>query len=116
MTETSVKKVNSTSAPRGVDGQRYLASGRRVAMRLWEAEVPGQGGEERARDYETVGYVVEGRARLRLAGQSLDLGPGDCWVVPAAAPHAYDILEKFTALEATAPPAHVHGRDAPAGG
>jgi quercetin dioxygenase-like cupin family protein len=64
-----------------------------------------------ARDYETVGYVISGRAELTLEGQSLNLEPGDSWLVPAGAEHSYRILEPFTAVEATAPPAEVHGRD-----
>jgi hypothetical protein len=32
--------------------------------------------------------------------------------VPAGARHSYRILEPLTAVEATAPPAQVHGRDA----
>ena len=36
---------------------------------------------------------------------------GDSWLVPAGAMHQYTILEPFTAVEATAPPAEVHGRD-----
>ena len=39
------------------------------------------------------------------------LVPGDSWVVPKGARHAYKILEPFTAVEATHPPAQVHGRD-----
>jgi hypothetical protein len=39
------------------------------------------------------------------------LGHGDSWVVPKGALHRYTILEPFTAVEATYPPAHVHGRD-----
>jgi hypothetical protein len=31
--------------------------------------------------------------------------------VPAHSEHSYRILEPFTAIEATAPPAEVHGRD-----
>jgi mannose-6-phosphate isomerase-like protein (cupin superfamily) len=64
-------------------------------------------------EYETVGYVISGRARLDLERQTLDLKSGDSWLVPAGAMH-YTIIEPFTAIEATAPPA-VHGRDAPAG-
>jgi len=55
--------------------------------------------------------VIAGRAELTLEGQTLRLEPGDAWLVPAGAAHAYRILEPFTAVEATAPPAHVHGRD-----
>jgi quercetin dioxygenase-like cupin family protein len=39
------------------------------------------------------------------------LEPGDSWVVPRGAAHTYKILEPFTAVEATSPPAHAHGRD-----
>ena len=65
------------------------------------------------RDYETVGYVIGGAAELQLEGQVVRLEPGDSWVVPAGAEHTYRILEEFTALEATSPPAHAHGRDEP---
>ena len=39
------------------------------------------------------------------------LEPGDSWVVPKGTLHTYNILESFTAVEATYPPAHAHGRD-----
>jgi hypothetical protein len=39
------------------------------------------------------------------------LEPGDAWLVPKGTVHTYHILEPFTAIEATYPPAHVHGRD-----
>ena len=48
---------------------------------------------------------------LWLEGQAIRLEAGDCWLVPADAEHSYRILESFTAIEATAPPAEVHGRD-----
>jgi len=44
-------------------------------------------------------------------GQTVTLEPGDSWLVPAGTEHAYRILTEFTAIEATAPPAQVHGRD-----
>jgi mannose-6-phosphate isomerase-like protein (cupin superfamily) len=66
-------------------------------------------------DYETVGYVISGRAKLELEGQTLNLRAGDSWLVPAGAMHRYTIIEPFTAVEATAPPAEVHGRDEPQG-
>jgi mannose-6-phosphate isomerase-like protein (cupin superfamily) len=56
--------------------------------------------------------VIDGRAELHIEGQMVLLEPGDCWVVPQGAEHSYKILEPFTAVEATAPPAQVHGRDA----
>ncbi len=111
MSDTSVKKVQSAHSPKGEMGQKYLASGIHVAMRLWENEAPSQPKPETQRDYETVGYVIQGRAELHLAGQKLILEPGDSWVVPKGASHTYKILESFTAVEATYPPAQVHSRD-----
>jgi len=111
MGETSVTKVQSQSAPRGRMGQKYLASGVHLAMRLWEKEPPGEPKPLAVRDYETVGYVVAGRAELHLEGQRILLEPGDSWVVPKGSSHSYKILEPFTAVEATCPPAFVHGRD-----
>jgi quercetin dioxygenase-like cupin family protein len=113
MGDTTVTKVQSKHSPRGDMGQKYLAAGIHVAMRLWENEEPGDDKPERTRDYETVGYVLEGRAELHLEGQTILLEPGDCWVVPRGASHTYRILEPFTAVEATSPPAHVHDRDRP---
>lgn len=107
--EKSIKKVSSAHSPRGEMGQKYLADGKAVSMRMWEEEQPSEPKPEAARDYETVGYVVSGRARLNLEGQQVDLEPGDSWVVPRGAHHTYEILESFTAVEATSPPAELHG-------
>ena len=111
MGETTVTKVDSRQSPRGAMGQKYLAAGKRMGMRLWENEQPGEADAPKAREYETVGYVIAGRAELHIEGQMVLLEPGDSWVVPEGASHAYKILETFTAVEATSPPAHVHGRD-----
>lgn len=111
MGDTSVQKVMSEKSPSGDMGQKYLASGINVAMRLWENVQPNQGKEMRTREYETVGYVIKGKAELHLEDQKLILEEGDSWVVPKGAKHTYKILENFTAVEATSPPAHAHGRD-----
>jgi quercetin dioxygenase-like cupin family protein len=111
MSDTTVKKVTSETSPVGRMGQVYLASGKRVSMRLWRNEQPTSEKPSHTNDYETVGYVISGRAELELEGQKVKLEPGDSWLVPAGARHTYRILEPFTAIEATAPPAQVHGRD-----
>jgi quercetin dioxygenase-like cupin family protein len=111
MGDTTVKKINSKYSPKGEMGQKYLASGVSVAMRIWENEQPNEDKEQRSRPYETVGYVISGRAELHLEGQKVILEPGDSWVVPKNARHTYKILEPFTAVEATHPPARVQGRD-----
>ncbi len=111
MSDTSVTKVQAQHSPRGPMGQKYLAAGVHVGMRLWEGEQPGEPKPLTSRDYETVGYVIAGRAELHLEGQLVLLEPGDSWAVPKGAKHAYKILEAFTAAEATCPPAFVAGRD-----
>jgi quercetin dioxygenase-like cupin family protein len=110
MADSTVKKVSGGSAPRGEMGQVYLASGKRVSMRLWKDEPPQSKAAAR-RDYETVGYVISGRAGLMIEQQTVKLEPGDSWLVPANSEHSYRILEKFTAIEATSPPPQVAGRD-----
>jgi mannose-6-phosphate isomerase-like protein (cupin superfamily) len=38
---------------------------------------------------EQVCYMLEGRARAEVAGQAMELGPGDCCFFPAEAPHVF---------------------------
>lgn len=113
MSDTTITKIDARHSPRGNMGQKYLASGITIAMRLWEAEPPGEQGPLQSRPYETVGYVIKGRAELHSEGQMVLLEAGNSWVVPKGAHHTYKIIEPFTAVEATHPPAHVNQRDAP---
>jgi mannose-6-phosphate isomerase-like protein (cupin superfamily) len=112
MADSTVKKIDSDYSPHGEMGQKYLVSGIGVALRLWQGIQPGSEKAWRTRPYETVGYVIQGRAELQTEGQTVLLEPGDSWVVPRDARHTYKILEPFTAVEATHPPAHIHDRDA----
>jgi quercetin dioxygenase-like cupin family protein len=109
--DTTVKKVSSEHSPTGPQGQVYLVSGKRVSMRLWRDQEPTQDKPPHKHEYEVVGYVISGRAELEIEGQTIRLEPGDSWLVPPHAEHTYRILETFTAVEATAPPAQVHGRE-----
>lgn len=109
--DTTVTKIDSGTSPRGPSGMRYLASGKTVSMRIWDREEPTDNKTPHRRDYETVGYVIDGRAELHIEGQKVILEPGNSWVVPKGAEHHYRILEPFTAIEATSPPYQVHGRD-----
>jgi hypothetical protein len=69
MPEKSVTKVSSAHAPKGRFGQKYLASGIHISIRLWEREQPVEAKPQTARDYETVGFVLEGKAELHIEGQ-----------------------------------------------
>ncbi len=111
MADTSVTKVDGDFSPHGKHGQKYLASGVSLAMRLWEREEPGDKKPTVRRDYETVGYVIGGRAVLHLEDESVELTIGGSWLVPRGVRHTYEITETFTAVEATSPPAQEGGRD-----
>jgi quercetin dioxygenase-like cupin family protein len=52
-----------------------------------------------------VGYVLKGRAELHIEGEVTILEPGVSYLVPQGASHTYKILESFTSVEATSPPA-----------
>lgn len=111
MADTTIKKVSSNNSPHGSQGHVYLATGKHLSMRMWKDESPTQDKPSHRHDYEVVGYVISGLAELELEGQTVRLEPGDSWLVPANTEHTYRILENFTAIEATSPPAEVHGRD-----
>jgi quercetin dioxygenase-like cupin family protein len=101
----STSNVNASNAPEGAQGEKQLAAGQHVALRLWEDEQPGEPKPLSSRPYETVGYVLKGRAELHLEGQVIALEPGASYLVPQGASHTYKILESFSAVEATSPPA-----------
>jgi len=105
--------VSAKDAATGGMGQQYLATGKQVALRRWEANTC-EYGEMHSRDYETVGYVVSGFVELDLDGESVKCKAGDSWMVPEGAPHRYRILEPLVAIEATSPPAQFGNRDEPA--
>jgi mannose-6-phosphate isomerase-like protein (cupin superfamily) len=98
--------VKDGDADTGSMGQKLLISGDAIALRLWD-EQPSDSENKSAttRNYETIGYVIEGRAELTVAGKTVMLEPGVSWVVPKGAEHFYRILESFRAIEATHPPA-----------
>lgn len=102
--------IPESEAFRGEMGQLYLASGDHVGLRLWDEPE-----ETRkccsAREYETAGYVLEGRALLRIDNESVELAAGDSWLVEQGKEHTYQILEHFRAIEATSPPGRELNRD-----
>lgn len=106
MPKNTPQKVSvGTSTKAGASYLHELAAGDQVGMRMWTNEKPGEKDSSmHARDYETVGYVIEGRAKLHCEGETFDLEPGDSWFVPANAEHRYEIIQEFTAVEATSPP------------
>eukprot|EP01087_Luapelamoeba_hula_P001349 TRINITY_DN11097_c0_g1_i1.p2 TRINITY_DN11097_c0_g1~~TRINITY_DN11097_c0_g1_i1.p2 ORF type:complete len:142 (+),score=35.87 TRINITY_DN11097_c0_g1_i1:35-427(+) len=109
--DKTIVKVSAKTSPKGEMGQKYLAAGTGLDMRIWENEEPSDPKIASTRDYEVVGYVIKGKAELWLEGQTITLEEGDSWVVPKGAGHAYKIIESFTAVEATHPVSFVKARD-----
>ncbi len=99
MAEKDTRQAGTT----GTSGERHLAAGEHIAMRKWENEEPGAPKPVSRREYETIGYVLSGRAELHLGGTVTPLTPGSSWVVPHGAEHTYRILERFSAVEVTHP-------------
>lgn len=77
MADTSITKVSVAHSPRGHAGQKYLASGIHVPMRLWERAGPSVAKPKTSRGYETVGFVIEGKAELHIEDQLVLLEKGD---------------------------------------
>ena len=80
---TSKLTVEASEAPTGSMGQKLLISGNAMALRLWN-EAPGDGQQKssKARNYETLGYVLEGKAELTVEDKTITLEPGTSWAVP----------------------------------
>jgi len=104
MIPTSAHKIEAASARRGDHGQIVLATGTNVAMRAWRDEEPGEPKPLTTREYDTVGYVLRGRAELHCGDDIVALAEGDSYLVPRGIAHTYNILETFSAVEATSPP------------
>lgn len=104
--QTGDLTVKVGEASTGSMGQKLLVSGSAIALRQWNEE-PGDAADKPARssDYETVGYVIQGKAELTVSGKTIKLEPGVSWVVPKGTEHSYKIIETFQAIEATHPPA-----------
>lgn len=104
----AIQKISSKGTEACPTGEVLLACGAAMAMRLWQNEEPQDKAPHKS-PYETLGYVVAGRAELTIDGETTVLQAGDSWLVPANAEHAYRIVETFTAVECTSPPAIAAG-------
>ena len=55
-------------------------------------------------DHESICYLVRGRMKVVIAGESFIAGPGDAWVHPAGVPHWHEALEDSLQVEVKSPP------------
>lgn len=55
-------------------------------------------------DHESICYLVSGRMRVVIDGESFVAGPGDAWIHPAGVPHYHETLEDSVQIEIKSPP------------
>ncbi len=99
-----IEVIDAEHTRKGANNERHLARGESISMRMWDAEPAGIEKKPVRREYETIGYVISGRAEVVIEGEAAMLTPGTSWVVPKNAEHTYEVFETFTAIEVNAPP------------
>jgi quercetin dioxygenase-like cupin family protein len=52
---------------------------------------------------EQTGYLVSGRLRLTIGGETHDVAPGDSWSIPGGVRHGAEALEDAVAIEVFSP-------------
>ncbi|MCQ8184505.1 cupin domain-containing protein [Parvularcula maris] len=101
---SGIEKLNANEHKPGSHGEALAMSNGDMALRIWfEGKTDKK--DLHASDYETIGYVIEGEAKLHSEGETLHLTQGDSWRVPKGEMHAYEIEDSFRAVEVTSPPA-----------
>ncbi|MBY6204241.1 cupin domain-containing protein [Halomonas denitrificans] len=88
----------------GPVGDRQLAQGERVGLRLWQDHATDDE-TDRSRPYEIAGYVIAGEILVVIDGSPHTLVEGDSFVIPADTRHRFRIHQPATVIEATSPPA-----------
>ena len=53
--------------------------------------------------HEQTGYLVSGRLRFEIAGESVEAEPGDAWNISGGIDHGVEILEDSLVLEVFSP-------------
>lgn len=103
----NINKTPKDNLPKKEKAKEVLATGENMGLRIWRNEEPNTDKDVHRSPYETVGFVLKGKAELHIEGEVTELNEGDSYLVPKSAQHTYNILETFTAIEATSPPAHL---------
>jgi quercetin dioxygenase-like cupin family protein len=53
--------------------------------------------------HEQTGYLVAGRVRIRIGGDTFEAEPGDSWCISSNVPHSAEILLDSVAIEVFSP-------------
>jgi quercetin dioxygenase-like cupin family protein len=60
-------------------------------------------------DHESICYLVSGRVRVVIDGESFIAEPGDAWIHPAGVKHYHEALEESVQIEIKSPPTKTWG-------
>ena len=102
-----VRRADAATGPRG---EKLMAHGDGLALRVWEREPQGETAPEHANDYEYVAYVVAGALRVAIGDdEAQEVRAGDSYVVPKGTPYSFEVLERATVAEAVSPANAVRG-------
>jgi quercetin dioxygenase-like cupin family protein len=96
--------VARDQATSGQDGERLMARGRRVELRLWERDPAGEAATPPDPAHDHIAYVQEGALIVSIAdGPPVELHAGDSYVVPAGERCRFEVLEPAKVVEAIGP-------------
>ena len=83
--------------------RRTLVSGDKLMICRFDlekgVEIPGH-----SHPQDQAGYVVSGKIRVSVEGESFDLGPGDSYSAPSGAVHSATALERTVVVDTFSPP------------
>ncbi|OFW57487.1 MAG: cupin [Candidatus Solincola sediminis] len=76
---------------------REIISGEKGTITVFSFDA-GEGLSEHTAPFDAVVSILEGRARVIIAGETFRLGPGEMIIMPAGIPHAVKADERFKML------------------
>lgn len=85
----NVEQLRSKAVRDGVSRRVFTGDGATLA---WTTLQPGHTPRPHAHDYEQIVYIVSGRARFTVGGESAEMGPGDVLLVPPGVQHFAETL------------------------
>jgi quercetin dioxygenase-like cupin family protein len=76
---------------------RQVMKGDKGSVTLFAFEA-GEGLSEHTTPFEALVHVLDGRARIAIAGQMFSVGAGEAIILPADVPHAVHAEDRFKML------------------
>jgi quercetin dioxygenase-like cupin family protein len=76
---------------------RQVMKGDKGSVTLFAFEA-GEGLSEHTTPFEALVHVLDGRARIAIAGETFSVGAGEAIILPADVPHAVHAEDRFKML------------------